>query len=185
MRRARQSSAWLRAHSKECIPDSRRTFIYLLERFLTSEEPADLFWNGRDLPPHPCLRASDTRYNTLGKSKDSLDVISDRLARDYPATDKWYTVQAVSEKLARPIPYANNTFVAISGLFLLLALFVLLLACLNIENLLLVRASARQREMAIRTALGTAGGRLIRHDSRNNTARGTRRRNRNLVRFLD
>ena len=137
------------------------TDVYLPLGAITSEEPADLFWNGRDL--HRILAFGRlTPGTTLGEAQSSLDVISDRLARDYPATDKWYTVRAVSEKLARPIPYANNTFVAISGLFLLLALFVLLLACLNIENLLLVRASARQREMAIRTALGAAGGRLIR-----------------------
>jgi predicted permease len=137
------------------------TDVYLPLGAITAEEPADLFWNGRDI--HRILAFGRlTPGTTLSEAQTSLDVISDRLARDYPATDKWYTVRAVPEKLARPIPYANNTFVAISGLFLLLALFVLLLACLNIENLLLVRGSARQREMAIRTALGAARGRLIR-----------------------
>ena len=137
------------------------TDLYLPLGAITAEEPSELFWNGRDV--HRILAFGHlVPGTTLSAAQSSLDVISDRLARDHPSTDKWYDFRAVPERLARPIPYANRAFVTISGIFLLLALFVLLLACLNIENLLLVRSSARQREMAIRTALGAAGGRLIR-----------------------
>jgi predicted permease len=99
---------------------------------------------------------------SLQQAQASLDVIAQRLAQQYPDTDNNRTLRVTPELRSRPSPDPNNTIVIISGLFLGLALLVLLLACVNVANILLVRATVRVREMAIRSALGAARVRLIR-----------------------
>jgi len=133
---------------------------YLPLSALAAGDTSRRFWTNRDW--RSALAFGRLKPGvTLAQVQSSLDVITARLAKQYPATDKWYNVRAVPEKLARPIPYANNGFVVISGLFLILAGLVLLLACINVENILLARGAARQREMAIRAALGAGRARLI------------------------
>jgi predicted permease len=98
----------------------------------------------------------------IAQAESSLAVIAQRLATQYPATNKDFTVRVIPERLARPAPFVTNFVAAIASLFLVLPALVLLLACLNVANILLARMTARQREMAIRAALGAGPGRLIR-----------------------
>jgi len=99
---------------------------------------------------------------SIKQAQASLTVAAQQLAEQYPATDKGMTISAFPEKLARPEPDPDNTLPKIATAFTILAALVLLVACFNIANVLLVRATVRQREMGIRAALGAGRWRLVR-----------------------
>ena len=99
---------------------------------------------------------------SLSQAQSLFDVISQQQAEQYPATDKGFSVRVLPERQSRPIPYANNSFLLISALFLVLSAIILLLACTNVMNILMARASSRMPELAIRTSLGGSRVRLVR-----------------------
>ena len=99
---------------------------------------------------------------TLKQAQASMNVVAARIAEAHPETEKGMTVQLFPEKLARPDPDPENPIPATAIAFMALAALVLLVACFNIANVLLVRATVRQREMAIRAALGAGRSRLVR-----------------------
>src|SRR5271168_4572934 len=99
---------------------------------------------------------------TIKQAQASLYVVAERIAQQHPDTEKGISVRLYPEKLARPEPDPENPVPAASIAFMALAGLVLLVACFNIANVLLVRATVRQREMAIRAALGAGHGRLVR-----------------------
>jgi predicted permease len=99
---------------------------------------------------------------SFAQAQAAINVITARLAKQYPSTDKTVTVQIYRERLSRPQPMLSNVVVAVCGFFLFLAALLLLLACMNVANIVLARATVRQREMGLRAALGAGQTRLIR-----------------------
>lgn len=134
---------------------------YLPLSILEPSQNPDDFWTNRDNRGLFVLGRLRSDIS-LGQAQSSVDVIAKRLRAAYPASDNEFTMRVIPERLSRPAPLVSSFVPVIAALFLGLAGLVLLLACMNVANILLARAMARQREFGIRAALGAGRGRLIR-----------------------
>jgi putative ABC transport system permease protein len=96
------------------------------------------------------------------QARASLQLVADNLARAFPATNKDITVSVIPEQMARPQANASTVMPLVVSVFLAMVALVLIVTCVNLANLLLVRAAGRSKELSIRAALGAGRVRLVR-----------------------
>ena len=146
--------------------------IWVPSAHIAEIEPAGII----DTVPGPGTTPLDRRgYRWMfvkGRLKDGvsadaaraqLQVIGGRLAAEYPDTNKGRALTAVPTNDVRLfVPEASGPLTIGGAAVMAVVGLVLLIACANVTGLLLARSVARQREIAIRSAIGASRGRIIR-----------------------
>ena len=99
---------------------------------------------------------------SVRQAEANLKTLARQLEQEYPNDNKGRNVTLVPLAQATINPGFRGNIVAAGGLLMTIVALVLLIACANVANLLLARAAARQKEIAVRLSLGATRAQLIR-----------------------
>ena len=111
--------------------------------------------SARWVEPYALLKPGVTR----DQAQQEISALATRLETDYPATNRGRGIQLWP---LWQTPFNNaGTLLPTLGIMLMVVVFVLLIACANVGNLLVVRSFARRHEMTVRAAIGAGRGRLL------------------------
>ncbi len=145
-----------------------RDAVYAVVGVLTPEfnfPPQSAVWTAWWIAPETTSRSAHN-YRAVGRLKPGLtiaqaqaemDAIADRLEKAYPQTNetKGVAVDSLRDQMVRNVRTTLNLIFGV-------VIVVLLIACANVSNLLLARASSRSRELGVRAAIGATRARVIR-----------------------
>jgi predicted permease len=137
-----RSDAWVPISSTSLSSPRRGAGI------LESREGVWLVMGGR-LRPGVTVEEADAELRTIGAN----------LEREFPRENRGKGLKALASAV---IPGQVDVFAAFIGLLMGIVGLVLLIACVNLSGMLLARATARQREIAVRLAIGASRWRLAR-----------------------
>lgn len=100
---------------------------------------------------------------TPAAAERALDALAARLGEEFPGTDRdrSFVLGGVPRLSVSSSPEDESQIGIVGALLMLMSALVLVVACLNLANLLVARGAARRREIAIRRALGGGRGRII------------------------
>jgi predicted permease len=99
---------------------------------------------------------------TPDQAQAGLDVLAGQLAAAYPESNADRRFPVIPTNDVRLHPMIDRALVPVAALLMTVVGLLLLIVCTNLANLLLARALARRKEIAIRLAIGAGRGRLVR-----------------------